>query len=398
MSILNWPQSPTGELTIFGAEPPMPDHLMEFQLTLRDFAVNVMRPTGIQLDRMSPEQVISENSPLWEFRKKYLELGLNLETLRGLSTEDFSLTFSLIFEELGYGDAGLAISMGAALLPQYLVAKFENHFLLERFPETMCGSCGITEPYHESYFLDTVRHFQEPDIDFGRPNCTVKKYRKKIIINGQKSAWVSNGSIADVCIINCLADFGEGKSDSKKGYVVLVPMDSPGVTSGKLLDNFGQRALNQSELFFDNVELSMDYVLAGPDTYQRALYCIHVVVNALKGAIFTGVAQSAYEMALDYAHDIKQGGVAIISHQSVALRLFHMYRKVEMARALNHRVCLYNDSADVPALNAAMAAKISTTQISYEVANDALQIIGCNGLTKKYPIGKILRDSRTSLI
>jgi len=398
MGIGNWPISPKGALSISGAEPPMPAHLKEFQKVLRDFAVNVMRPVGSQLDRMRPDEVIAPESPLWEFRKQYLDLGINLETLGSFSLEEFSLAFPIIFEELGYGDAGLAISMGAGLLPQYIAAKFENQFLLERFPDTQWGCWGITEPDHGSDAIDPKGELQNSNGTYGRPNCVARADGNKVIINGQKSAWVSNGTIAEVCILYCLSDDGGDYVNPDSGYVIVVPLDTPGVSRGKPLDKLGQRTLNQGEIFFDNVELPLDYVLAGPEEYQRAVYCIHTEANALMGATFTGVAQSAFDLALDYAHERKQGGLSIIRHQSVAQRLFHMFRKIEASRALTRRAVLFNATAEVPALNVAMTAKVTGTQTAFEVASDALQIFGGNGLSREYPIEKIMRDARASLI
>jgi alkylation response protein AidB-like acyl-CoA dehydrogenase len=139
-------------------------------------------------------------------------------------------------------------------------------------------------------------------------------------------------------------------------------------------------------------------MLAGPKDYKRAVYCIHTEANGLMAAVFSGVAQSALDLALDYAHERKQGGVPIFRHQNVAYRLFHMARKVEAARALTRRVALYNGTCDLPALQAAMFAKVTATQSSFEVASDAVQIFGGNGLTRDYPVEKIMRDARASLI
>ena len=397
MSAIEWPETPKGKLTISGAEPPLPPMIADFQKTLHEFALNVMRPVGAKLDRMSAEEVVAPGSPYWDFRKQYLDLGIGMETLGALSPEDFSLMFPIIFEELGYGDAGLAISMGAAILPMYLAAKFNNPFLLERFPDTMIGCWGITEPDHGSDSLDPNKQILDSRGQYGRPNCVATIRGDKVIVNGQKSAWISNGPIAEVCILYCAADSGSGP-DPSNGCVLVMPLDLPGVSRGKPLEKLGQRALPQVELFFDNVELSTDYILAGPQAYKKAVYCIHTEANGLMGGTFTGVAQAAFEHALDYAHERKQGGVPIIRHQSVQQRLFHMYRKVECARALTRRVVLFNNTASIPALQAAMTSKITGTQNCFEVCSDALQIFGGNGLTREYPMEKLLRDARASMI
>src|SRR5690606_21455008 len=134
------------------------------------------------------------------------------------------------------------------------------------------------------------------------------------------------------------------------------------------------------------------------ENYQRCLYAIHTEANALMGATFTGVARAAFELALDYAHQRKQGGVPIIRHQHVAWRLFHMFRKVEAARALTRRVVEYNMVQEQPALHAAMTAKVTGTQTAFEVASEALQTFGGNGMTREYPLEKLLRDARASMI
>ncbi len=78
MAISDWSATPKARLTLSGAEPPLFDVAAQFHETLRDFALNVMRPIGIQLDKMSPGEVIAEGSPYWDFRKQYLDLDINL--------------------------------------------------------------------------------------------------------------------------------------------------------------------------------------------------------------------------------------------------------------------------------------------------------------------------------
>jgi alkylation response protein AidB-like acyl-CoA dehydrogenase len=75
-----------------------------------------------------------------------------------------------------------------------------------------------------------------------------------------------------------------------------------------------------------------------------------------------------------------------------------MFRKVEAARALARRVIEFNATAPRPALHASIAAKVTATQLAFEVASDALQIFGANGVTKEYPMEKLLRDARSGLI
>jgi alkylation response protein AidB-like acyl-CoA dehydrogenase len=74
-----------------------------------------------------------------------------------------------------------------------------------------------------------------------------------------------------------------------------------------------------------------------------------------------------------------------------------MFRKVEAARALSRRVMTYN-AVNVPKLHCAIASKVTSTETCFEVASAALQIFGGNGLSREYPIEKIMRDARASMI
>lgn len=393
----HWPASPRLQLPMTGCEAELTEMELEMQSSIRAFAEKVMRPVGKALDRMDAQHAFADGSPYWDFRREYLKLGFNPVNFGALSPRERGRLLPIIMEEFGWGDAGLSITIGACQLPPGMALAFNRPDLLERFPVELIGCWGITEPDHGSDSLDVSGQAFHAQGTYGRPNCIATISGDTVVINGQKSAWVSNGPIAQVCVLFCAADTGNGP-DPKRGCVILVPMDAPGVSHGRILEKLGQRALPQGEIFFDNVTLPLDHVIAGPDDYQRAVYAIHSEANCQMGAIFTGVARAAYEMAHDYAHERKQGGVPIIQHQSVAVRLFHMYRKVETSRALVRRVSAFNYEQPMPSLQSAMAAKITGTQAAFENASDAVQIFGGNGLTNEYPVEKIFRDARASLI
>lgn len=393
-----WDSPPSVRLGPLGAEPALPPTVAALRESLHGLADKVMRPIGRQLDRLTAEQVIDKGSRYWEFRREYARLGIDVAGLADFPAEELPALFTVLFEELGWGDAGLAISVGAGMLPHYMAAKYGNSFVAKTYPETLTGCWGITEPDHGSDMLDTTGAIAHARGRYGQPNCLARIGDGKVTIRGQKSAWVSNGPIADLCILYCMAETGDGTVDPSRGAVLVVPLDAPGVSKGKPLEKMGQRALPQGELFFDNVELDIDHLLLGPEDYKKGVYAIHTEANALMGATFTGCARAAYELAFAYAHERKQGGVPIIRHQDVAKRLFHMARKVELSRAITRRVTTFNMMNDQPALQAAMFAKVTATQHAVDVASDAVQMFGGNGVTLEYPVEKIFRDARSSLI
>ena len=95
--------------------------------TVRKFGAEVMRPAGIDLDKLhDPADVIAEDSTLWDVYKKYRELGLHKitipKTVGGMAGDLDPMSFVLIFEEMGYADSGLAISIGVDNMPFALAA------------------------------------------------------------------------------------------------------------------------------------------------------------------------------------------------------------------------------------------------------------------------------------
>jgi len=362
------------------------------------FAGEVLRPVGRELDRLAdPADVIRRGSPLWGAFERYRELGLDGLDEAGteLSPLERARARCIVSEELGWGDAGLAISLGVATFHRIFAHLSGRPALVERFcdpkhPEIGCWA--ITEPDHGSDTLAvTEPHFADPKL---RANCVARRDGDHLVIRGQKAAWVSNGTIATVATLFCTLEPAEG---FKGGAVCLVPLDLPGVTRGRPLDKLGQRALNQGEIFFDDVRIPADYAVVGKEAYSFALESVLTLANASMGTIFVGLARAALEHALAYAKERVQGGVAIFQHQSVKARLFRMFAQVEAARALARRVMIYN-STQPPLLQYSIASKVFGTTTAFEVASSGLQIFGGNGLSREYPMEKLLRDARASMI
>ncbi|HEX7407699.1 MAG TPA: acyl-CoA dehydrogenase family protein [Candidatus Binatia bacterium] len=379
-------------------ETSLTDQEREIRDTARRFALEVMRPTGAALDRLpDPAAVIAPDSVLWDVFKKYFDLHLGvLETGSGdLSPMEQARIRFLINEELGWGDSGLAISLGVSGFHHLFSQMSGRPALIERFggPDNReIGCWAITEPDHGSDSLTvTERHFADPKL---KPNCIGRRDGDHYIISGQKSAWVSNGTIANVATLFCTI---EPKQGFMGGGVCLIPLDLPGVSRGKPLDKLGQRALNQGEIFFDDVRIPSDYMVVGADAYAMVVEAVLALANASMGALFVGLARAALEHALAYAKERVQGGLPIFEHQSVKARLFKMFMQVEAARSLAWRVMLYNGT-NPPQVQYSIASKVFGTSTAFEVASSAIQIFGGNGLSREYPVEKLMRDARASMI
>ncbi len=365
--------------------------------TARKFADEVMRPAGTTLDRLEdPAAVVAPGSVLWDVFEKYRSLGLGaLEVGDEVDAAQGARIRYLISEELGRGDSGLAISFAVSGFHQIFAQMSGRPALIERFcneDNKDIGCWAVTEPDHGSDTLTvTEEHFHDPSL---KANCSARKDGKEWVIRGQKAAWVSNGTIASVAALFCTIDPSHG---FEGGGICIVPLDLPGVSRGKPLDKIGQRALNQGEIFFDDVRIPEEYMVIGSDAYSTVVEMVLAMANASMGATFVGTAQAALELAIDYAKERLQGGVPIFQHQSVRGRLFKMFARVEAARSLARRVTLYN-ATHPPLIQYSIASKTFVTNTAFEVASEAVQIFGGNGLSREYPIEKIMRDARASMI
>jgi alkylation response protein AidB-like acyl-CoA dehydrogenase len=386
---------------------------LAMQKEARDFAMKVLRPAGIALDELhSPEDVIADGSVLWDVFKKYRQMDLHLqgfpEELGGVG-EIEPMAGILINEELGYGDVGLAISLGVSAMPFAMAAKLPDPELQELAKAycqdkdaKMIGCWCMMEPDHGSDWILTAHPGFDDPKSVGVPSVRAEKSGNNYILNGQKAAWVSNGTIATHGVVHLNLDPALGM---RGDGIAIVPLDLAGVSRGKPLNKIGQRSLNQGEIFFDNVALPEKYMVIpdpGVGTIMKDLTLIGA--NTGMGMLFAGVAQAAFDEALNYAKKRVQGGKPIFDHQSVRLRLFKMFSMVESIRAFTRRAALYNMTHNdplnglIPSAAHGMACKVLSTETAFQVASEALQIFGGNGLSKEYVIEKIFRDARSSMI
>lgn len=368
------------------------------------FAAEVIRPAAAALDRMAdPREVIAPASALRAVLRAAYGLGYHAV---GIATEYGGLGLRglarhIVLEEMGWGSAGLATAIAVAGFPfssltacgdAELIAEFVDPFIADRECRYI-GCWAISEPAHGSDELAVrTREFYDAGI---RGQVVARPSGEHYVLNGQKAAWVSNGSIATHALAYLTVDGSLGMSG---GAVAFVPLDLPGVTRGAPFDKLGQRDLNQGEIFFDDVRLPRRMMLLGPATYELTLTRTLIAATTAIAAIFTGVARAAYEEALAYTRRRVQGGRPISEHQLVQRRLFEMFSKIEAARALSRATIIYNHASQTPSLENAIAAKTFCTQAAFEVANDAVELCGASGLGKQSLVEKLFRDARMALI
>ncbi len=421
----------------------------------RELASQVFRPIGIELDRLpDPESVAQRSSRLWEAFRAYRASGLHRMFLPGAfggCRDELGKNVRVeIMQLLGHGDAGLAISIAAGSMPFFLGTLCANpkvRKLARAYAEDMSaellGCWGITEPDHGSdWVIGTTPRGKNAKLT---PRLRGVRDGSDYILNGQKSAWVSNGTIATHAVLHVSLDPSLGMHGQG---IAFCPLDLRGISRGKPLNKLGQRPLNQGELIFEDVRLPADHFIIG----NPAFFAFEGVgrsflgeANRETGIMMSGLARAAFDETLDFARKTPHGNATLFDQEQVRLKLFQMFAQVEAANslarhagdlaepnpmlfklfgtkpgavALAHGVNWvssnfdklqrgawlgksiqprYNRGSITPRM-LGIACKIMATDTAFRVASDGMQIFGAAANDTRYPIEKLLRDARASLI
>ena len=252
---------------------------------VHEFAKSVLRPSAAALDRMpDPQQVVDPNSPLWAvFKASYAQgfhTALVPKQCGGMGLTGLNLHLAL--EELGWGSADFAAALAVAGFPFAMVAATGKSDLIEEWVKPFVadkdarfvGCWAITEPDHGSdQFMPGTPQFHDPKIS---GQVTARADGADYVINGQKAAWVSNGTIATHALTYLTLDPSKGLAG---GGVAFIPLNLPGVLKGKPLDKMGQRALNQGGFTLTNVRIPKRYMLFDTASYEAILNQTLVLTN-----------------------------------------------------------------------------------------------------------------------
>jgi acyl-CoA dehydrogenase len=209
------------------------------------------------------------------------------------------------------------------------------------------------------------------------------------VVNGTKF-WISNGSIADLCLLHCRLS-GAGSGASGVMQLLVDRRESPWQARdpGKL----GMRAFPTSELYFQDCRVPREHLLQpagkGFGHAQRAL------IAARYGAALASVAlaEAALERAVEYARHRVQFGKPIGGHQMVQQLIAEMVIELEAARALTLRGYSRLDRGDLSQRESSIA-KAYSTEAAVRVTSKAIQIHGAYGITEDLPLERYFRDAR----
>lgn len=215
----------------------------------------------------------------------------------------------------------------------------------------------------------------------------------KYVLKGSK-LWITNGAEADVFIVFATVDPAAGY----KGITAfIVERTFSGFSVGKKEDKMGIRASSTCELLFDQCEVPKENILGVVGKgYKIAIETLNEGRIGI-GAQMIGIAQGAYEAALNYVKTREQFGQSISQFQAVQFQLAEMRVQLEAARVLVYNAARLKDSGQSFIKEAAIA-KYFASKASERICSVAVDLFGGNGFTKEYPVEKFYRDAKIGQI
>lgn len=153
----------------------------------------------------------------------------------------------------------------------------------------------------------------------------------------------------------------------------------------------GFRGIPSADMYFDDVFIPEHHVVveSGGFTSMMRAFNLERCANATMGL---GVAQGAFDYALEYVQDRRQFGKPIIDFQAVQIRIADMAVRLDAARLLIRRAATSLQDG-FPSVRDSSMAKCFSNEVIREIAGNALQIMGAYGYSKEYPIEQRLRDA-----
>src|ERR1700678_3011475 len=211
----------------------------------------------------------------------------------------------------------------------------------------------------------------------------------RFVLNGAKM-WITNGPVADTLIVYAKTDPAAG---SRGISAFLIEKGFKGFRPGAKLDKLGMRGSDTSELIFEDCEVPQENLLGDLGRGVNVLMSGLDYERAVLAAGPLGLMQSAMDIVLPYVHERKQFGQPIGEFQLIQGKLADMYVAMNASRAYVYAVAKACDRGETTREDAAGAILYSAERAT-AVALDAIQVLGGNGYTNDYPLGRLLRDAK----
>lgn len=347
---------------------------------MRDFAEGEVAPGADERDR-------TKTFPVEIFRKMAdLNLmGLPFPEEYGGGGAD-SISFAIAVEELSRVCASTGITYSAHIslgcAPLYLFGSEEQKqkYLIPLCKGESLGAFGLTEPNAGS--------------DAGGTRTTAIRDGDDWVINGSK-CFITNASFAKYLALTAVT--GKKEDGSPEISALIVPTDAKGF---QVIDNYvkmGLHSSNTTELIMENVRVPHENILGKiGEGFKQFLITLDGGRIGI-GAMAVGIAQGAYEAALQYAKERKQFGHPISKFQAIQHKLADMAMNIEVARNMVYKAAWLKDQGRKFSKEAAMA-KLFASEIAMRVCDQAVQIHGGYGYMHEYRVERFFRDAKLTEI
>jgi acyl-CoA dehydrogenase len=342
----------------------------------REFAEREIRPRAAEYDEHSthPADVIVKAHEVGLMNPHVPQEygGLGLPGFDGM----------LMGEELSWGCAGMAVSITANTLgsgPVLLAGSDDQkrQWLTPLLEEPILCAFGLTEP--------------DAGSDVARIKTTAVRRGDEYVLNGSKT-FISNAGHAAWTVVFAKTDPAAGHRGLS---AFVVPMDSPGVVIEQHLDKMGQRSTDTSAFSLTDVVVPAANRLGDEgEGFKIAMQTLDATRPGTASSA-VGVAQAAYEHAVDYAKQRVTFDVPIAMHQGVNFMIADMATEIEAARLLVWQASwmLDNGYGRKATLYSSFAKRFAA-DTAMKVTTDAVQVLGGYGYIKEYPVEKLMRDAK----
>ncbi|HZO14873.1 MAG TPA: acyl-CoA dehydrogenase family protein [Polyangiaceae bacterium] len=287
---------------------------------------------------------------------------------------------ALICEELAYGCTGITTSFlanGLALTPIKLAGNEaqKKKYLGMLTAEPILASYCTTEPGAGS--------------DVAGMKTTFRKVGDDYVLNGQK-CWITNASYARWYVVFATAD----PAQRHKGIgAFIVDRESEGLKVGKKEDKLGQRASDTAQVFFEDMKVPKENLLAPEGKgFKLAMETFNQTRPDI-GGLATGLMRRCLDESARYAKERETFGKPIAEHQMVQWMIAEMAIRCEATRLLYQKAA-WNLDHDVRNPIVSSFAKAYGADAAMKTAVDAVQVFGGNGYVKEYPVEKLMRDAK----
>lgn len=209
------------------------------------------------------------------------------------------------------------------------------------------------------------------------------------LLNGSKM-WITNGPDADVVIVYAKTS----PKDASRGITAfIVEKEFEGFHSAQKLDKLGMRGSNTCELVFEDCAVPVENVLGNVDEGVKVLMSGLDYERVVLAGGPLGIMQACLDVVVPYVHNRQQFGRAIGEFQLVQAKVADMYTRTNAAKSYVYTVAAACDRGETTRKDAA-GAILYAAELATQIALDAIQLLGGNGYTNEYPVGRLLRDAK----